>query len=78
MGQEESDSALKGDLKSWVATTNNEDTNTLTKAILFAVIFVAEHLVQQKATYFQLSVEFSFIDTVMLSWIVVSALIPLI
>ena len=48
--QEGSDTALQNDLKSWVATANNEDINKLTKVILGAVIFVAEHLVQQNAT----------------------------
>ena len=33
----------------WVTTVNSEGTNTLTKAILGAIIFVSEHLIDQKA-----------------------------
>ena len=48
--QEGSDDALQADIKKWNTITHSEETNSLNKAILSAVIFVAENLVSQKAT----------------------------
>ena len=48
--QEGFDDALQADIKKWNTITHSEETNSLNKAILSAVIFVAENLVSQRAT----------------------------